>query len=284
MKPILFNTEMVRAILDGRKTMTRRLIKPQPVCYGPNKAFAAHDGDFFLSAEKKHLRCRVCGHDPEYSREGSNIVHHWKPPYLPGDILYVRETWTELFYVDPEGYTHFDQSMYYYAADGTPDITLVDGDGFEMDDQRIKWKPSIHMPKELARIFLRVKSIRVERLQAITDEDAIREGIVRMFDHLSDAEYAEWGNKTAKGKAKTDWGWNNYLWHGDFGSCGTGNRKSDAWPYQSSGYDAPRDSFSSLWNLTVDLKDWDTYGWEANPWVWVISFERCEKPEEVSGC
>lgn len=263
MKPILFNTEMVKALMEGRKTMTRRLVKNKDI-------INAWD-------------CEADGTPVAWIDQGTGDSYAPTTPcrYQPGDILYVRETWTELCYVDPDGYTHYDQTLYYYAADGTPDITLVDADGFELDDQRIRWKPSIHMPKEAARIFLRVKSVRVERLQAITDEDAIKEGIVRMFDHLSDTEYAAWANRAAIGKAKTDWGWNNYLWHGDFGSCGTGNRKSDAWPYQSSGYDAPRDSFSSLWNLTVDLKDWDTYGWDANPWVWVIEFERISKEEAL---
>lgn len=96
MKPILFNTEMVKAILDGRKTTTRRVIKPQPICMGPNITFKPHNDDFFLSAEKGWLRCRTCGNDPEYSPEGKNISHHWKPSYQPGDVLYVRETYANI--------------------------------------------------------------------------------------------------------------------------------------------------------------------------------------------
>lgn len=149
MKPILFNTEMVRAILEGRKTVTRRVVKPQPVCYGPNITFDPHD-DFFLSKEKNWLRCRVCGHDPEYSRSESNIAHHWVPPYRPGDILYVREAWTQ------------DGDVYRYKA------------GFY--DQNRKWRPSIHMPREAARIFLRVTDVRVERLQDITPDQIDAEG------------------------------------------------------------------------------------------------------------
>lgn len=283
MKPILFNTEMVRAILDGRKTDTRRIanISTEIPC-GCSTDDHEFVPDNFKHPEEKPTGfvCRKCGFGvaPPYSRIpcGESL---FRPRYWPGDILYVRETWAKLCYVDPDGYTHFDQSMYYYAADGAPDITLVDDDGFELDDQRIRWKPSIHMPKEAARIFLRVTDVRVERLQDITDEQAISEGIVRMFDHMSDAEYDAWSARTCPGKKKEDHGWNNYLWHGDFGNCGMGNKLSDAWPYQRSGYESARLSFSSLWNLTVPLKDWPINGWEANPWVWAYKFERISKEE-----
>ena len=251
MKPILFNTEMVQTILDGRKTVTRRLIKPQP----------GADADLVYAYAASRKQDIGKWNDRKTGQT-------WNPPYHADDILYVRETWG-VYCRNWWEADYFNYKADWQAQESPYGLT-----------EPPKWRPSIHMPKEAARLFLRVTAVRLERLQEITDEDAIREGIVRMFDHLSDAEYAEWGNKTAKGMTKADWPWNNYLWHGDFGSCGTGNRKSDAWPYQSSGYDAPRDSFSSLWNLTVDLKDWDTYGWEANPWVWVIEFERCDKPKE----
>lgn len=208
MKPILFNTEMVKALIEGRKTVTRRIIKPQP-------RENAEMRYVFAGGRKSDIGK---WHDWQ---QGVSDAPKWNPPYHADDILYVRETWTELFYVDPEGYTHFDQSMYYYAADGTPDITLVDGDGFELDDQRIRWKPSIHMPKEVARIFLRVKRVSVERLKAISASDAMAEGF-------------------------TDW-----------------------------------NEFVALWNSTIKPAELDTYGWDANPWVWVIEFERISKEEAL---
>lgn len=283
MKPILFNTEMVKAILDGRKTVTRRIanINTDITC---NDGATDHDYvlDNFAGRVPTGFVCRKCGFGvaPPHSRVpcGGSL---FRPRYWPGDILYVRETWAKLCYVDPDGYTHFDKPMLYYAADGTPDIVLVDEDGFELDNQRIRWKPSIHMPKEAARIFLRVTDVRVERLQDITIEQAIREGIVRMFDHMPDAEYDAWSARTCPGKKKEDHGWNNYLWHGNFGSYGMGNKMSDAWPYQRSGYEEARLSFSSLWNLTVPLKDWAINGWDANPWVWVIEFEQISKEEST---
>lgn len=166
-----------------------------------------------------------------------------KPPYKKGDILYVRETWTKLYYVDSDGYTHYDQGMYFYAADGVPDITLTDDDGFELDDQRIRWHPSIHMPKDAARIFLRVTDMRVERLQDITPEQAEREGVGDLF--LEDIGYS--------GK--------------DYGT-----------PIDKN-YGIAKEQFAWLWDSTQKESDLDRYGWAANPWVRVIEFERCEKPE-----
>ena len=142
-----------------------------------------------------------------------------------------------LWYVDPDGYTHYDQPMYYFAADGTPDITLVDGDGFELGDQRIRWHPSIHMPKEAARLFLRVKNVRVERLQDIDEEGAKAEG----------ANFQEGKHVGVEEKMR----------------CSAVAR------------------FAEIWNRTIQPEDIGLYGWDANPWVWVIEFERCEKPEEV---
>lgn len=104
-----------------------------------------HNDDFFLSEEKQWLRCRVFGNDPEYSREGSDIFHHWAPLYRSGDILYVRETWGDY----SDGTKHYDV------------------DGHECDLSR--WRPSIHMPKEAARLFLQVTNVRAERLWDITE-------------------------------------------------------------------------------------------------------------------
>lgn len=203
-KPILFNTDMVQAILDGRKTVTRRLVKPQPVCYGPDLTFKPHKDDFFLSAEKCWLRCRMCGHDPEYSQEGSSIAYHWNPPYRLGDFLYVRETWQ---CINP-----YSDKEFVYKANCDADYAKAIGN----------WCPSIHMPKEAARIWLKVTNVRVERLQDITDEQAELEGT---HDYSS----------TANG-------------------------------------------FFYIWDSTIKKANLDRYGWDADPWVWVIEFERCEKP------
>lgn len=165
MKPILFNTQMVRAIQKGQKTVTRRIAFEQANIRRFHINQHPH-GWWFLG--------RVYATWNSMLREPQGVLSYAK--YKAGDILYVRETWTKLYHVDENGYTHFDQEEIYYAADGDPGITLVNADGFEEDDQRIKWKPSIHMPKEAARIFLRVKEVRVERLNSMEEEDAIAEG------------------------------------------------------------------------------------------------------------
>lgn len=242
-KPILFNTAMIKAILEGRKTQTRRLVKQPPIV-----------GDIL--------------HDEKgwYYDDGTKNGHTLIPPCNPGDILWVRETWDNVP-VSHGGHFRF-VGRYYYKVDGD----------LRPDGWRGNWHPSIHMPKEAARIFLLVKDVRVERLQEITKQDAISEGISRLFDCLTKAEYEEWANRSGVQVPQNEQPWNNYLWHGHFGVHGMGNRISNAWPWQLSGYANPRGSFSSLWNRTVDLKDWDKYGWDANPWVWVIKFERVENP------
>ena len=201
-KPILFNTEMVRAILDGRKTCTRRLIKPQP-----DKKHIYPLGFVTDSTEKKEVGCFGFA-----ANEYGGSIQYVKPPYryAPGDILYVRETWKKA----PNGY-------YYYEDWQRNDIADV-----------TKWKPSIHMPKEAARIWLKVTDVRVERSQEITIDGIRNEGISSMAVHAGDMEIAlkEWKN---------------------------------------------------LWNSTIKKNRPDSYGWDANPWVWVIEFERCEKPEGV---
>ena len=229
MKPILFNTEMVMAILDGRKSVTRRVVKPQPICDGPNITFKPHDDDFFLSAEKHWLRCRVCGNDPEYSREGSSISHHWEPPYRPGDILYVRETWCENQNPNSKNFGGFE-----YKAD-------YDG---AMCQDLISWHPSTNMPKEAARLFLRVTGVRVERLQDITPEQARDEG--------------------CDGRCLCP----------SSGTCGT---------LCTVERDFSVERFETLWDSTIKKADLPRYGWNANSWVWTYRFERISKEEAQKG-
>ena len=220
-KPILFNTEMVMAILDGRKSCTRRLVKPQP-----DEKHTYPLGFVTDSTEKRDIGCFGFGID-----EYGGSVQCAKPPYHIGDILYVRETWQYLYELDGNEQVIEDTGEYYYAATDTiPFNAYVDENGVEHD--HAPWRPSIHMPKEAARIWLKVTNVRVERLQEITAEGIRNEGISSMAVHAGDMEIAlkEWEN---------------------------------------------------LWNSTVKKSDLDRYGWKANPWVWVIEFERCEKPEGV---
>lgn len=155
MKPILFNTEMVKAILDGRKTVTRRLVKPQPSEHQIHRLGYCIDGD------KRDIGKFCFG-----SHEHGGHVLYVKPPYQAGDTLYVRETWQEWGCDKCASYDCTGcngSSKYAYKATGDWDCEE-------------KWRPSIHMPKEAARIFLRVTDVRVERLQDITEEEAEKEG------------------------------------------------------------------------------------------------------------
>lgn len=186
MKPILFNTAMVRAILDGRKTVTRRLVRP---------------------ASLIGLRDEYRAHFEGYTDE--EIVNLSAKPYYPGDVLYVRETWAEW----DGGYVYKEAG----AISAYP-ASFVDC-----------WRPSIHMPKEAARIFLRVTAVRAERLQSMREDDARKEG------------------SPMRPIAR------------------------EIWSY--------RKGFQGLWDSTIKPADRPLYGWDANPWVWVIEFERCERPE-----
>jgi hypothetical protein len=167
-RPILFSTDMVQAILEGRKTQTRRVVKPQSNANVIDFGHEWERGEFFA-------RC----------------------PYgQPGDVLWVRETWAPLGDYPKCNYT------FMYKAD--------------VEQNYSKWKPSIHMPREAARLFLRIKSVRVERLQEITCQDVFAEGL-------------------------------------------------------ESGHDS---KFITLWESINGHESW-----EANPWVWVVEFERISKEE-----
>ena len=231
-KPILFNTEMVRAILDGRKTCTRRVIKPQPqsrLCYTYAGSHKGCIGKWTYPNRGAH---EFWGEEyklPENIKD-EELSKQWNPPYQTDDILYVRETWQYLYELDGNEQIIEDTGKYYYAATDTISFnTYVDENGLE--HEHVPWKPSIHMPKEAARIWLKIKDVRVERLQEITSEQIGREGVEVEYPHVLNGE-------------------------------------------------EKRYAFSTLWNNTIKKSDIARYGWDANPWVWVIEFERCEKPEK----
>lgn len=144
-RPILFSTEMVRAIIDGRKTMTRRVVKPQPI---------DHISEVPRSIQNENDWGKFLWEDEEGK---SNLKY--SPYGQIGDVLWVRETWSPLV-------TGGDKNFY---------LVLYKADGSEPSS--VGWKPSIHMPRFASRIFLRITNIRVERLNDITEEDAKREGV-----------------------------------------------------------------------------------------------------------
>lgn len=211
-KPILFNTDMVRAILDDIKGCTRRVVK----------GFIPGDAVWGYTAftPKGYISCRG-------TYEGGYGEKFFKLPCQLGDILYVRETWK--YYEKAAGCGesfHIEQRIAYRADENRHEVQKS-SEWYEG-----KWHPSIHMPKEAARIFLKVTDVRVERLQDMDWRDALGEGV-----------------------------------NADFGRGADGTYIFD--------YD-PLDDFRELWNSTIKKKDLDLYGWDANPWVWVIEFERGE--------
>lgn len=246
-KPILFNTEMVRAILDGRKTCTRRIVKPQQLIgMLPDKCKNGAPEEFLK--EKKLMFKPYCD-----MTDIELINTAYKAPYQPGDIMYVRETWQYLYELDGNEQVIEDTGKYYYAATDTiPFKAYVDENGVEHD--HATWRPSIHMPKEAARIWLKVTDVRVERLQEMKPVDVIKEGA---YPDCRDClnTYGESGSQCCYGTEE-----------------------------QCSQCDEVMMEWEKLWNSTIKKSDIDRYGWDANPWVWEIEFERCEKPEgEING-
>lgn len=223
-KPILFNTEMVRANLEGRKSCTRRIVK----------GFIPNDAKWGYTAftPKGCISCRGTFADG-YGEK------FFKLPCEPRDILYVRETWQcwRAHRYEATADIRFraggDDVRLQFANGNTDSINRLDYDSFvhKWFSHNGEWKPSLFMPKEAARIFLKVTDVRVERLQEITVDGIRNEGLSSMAVHAGDMEIAlkEW---------------------------------------------------EKLWNSTIKKSDLDRYGWEANPWVFVYEFERCEKPKE----
>lgn len=213
-KPILFNTEMVRAILAGQKTCTRRL---------PNKRvreeYFAYD-DWANTVGGSGIK-----------KLSEKEFYEQYPPYQVGDILYVRETWGE-------GYE--DGTYIYKASDKLANHPMF------KESSKLLYHPSIHMPKEAARIWLRVVDVQLERLQDISNDEAIAEG----------AQGIECNHVNAD-------------------SCGCTDCMNTGW------IEPPIVGFMQIWDGTIKKSELDLYGWEANPWVWVIEFERCDKEGRV---
>lgn len=217
-KPILFSPPMVRAILEGRKTQTRRIVKPAPEPWA--RSIVPDDEGSWYESD----RARAKKAEP-------NAALRKRPAYEPGDMLWVREQWCnrvnddDRFVYNADG--NLDASCFWHEATN-PDVVAVDGDGFQRfrkdGSAASPWKPGIHMPREACRLWLKVEAVRVERVQDITEADCAAEGIETHF----------------KG-------------------------------YQISGL---RHEYAALWDSINGAGSWN-----ANPWVWVYTFSRAEKPE-----
>lgn len=202
--PILFKTEMVQALLAGRKTCTRRLVKFLP---GKNPQWTGYIKDGLMLYNGKNEPCIR------------------KALYQPGDILYVRETWHK--YTKRVGNGEFCHLAEFYGYKASI---------ANSEDANEPWHPSIHMPKEAARIWLKVTDVRVERLQEITEDGAKEEGA----------------------------------------NCKNGKNVGLEEKMRRTAIER----FAEIWNSTIKKSALDRYGWDANPYVWVIEFERYEKPRK----
>lgn len=226
-KPILFNADMVRAIMDGRKTCTRRAVKTRrkDACgfYVTKRTDGSFTGIY------------------EYDEDERMFENQLIPPYKPGDILYVRETWHRYTKRVGKGEGCHLEEHYGYKA------SIANS-----EDAEEPWKPSIHMPKKAARIWLKVTNVRVERLQEITETQTEEEGFLFTPPCL---------HRTGENYCDID------------GPCGSKIKYCDMSAGELFG--------KVLWDSTIKKSDIDIYGWDANPWVWVIEFERCEKPKKV---
>nr|DAU34521.1 MAG TPA: ASCH domain protein [Caudoviricetes sp.] len=200
-KPILFNTDMVRAIMDGRKTCTRRVVKTRrkDACgfYVTKRTDGSFTGIY------------------EYDEDERMFENQLIPPYKPGDILYVRETWHRYTKRVGKGEGCHLEEHYGYKA------SIANS-----EDVEEPWKPSIHMPKEAARIWLKVTDVRVERLQEITADDIRNEGLSSAAVHCGDMEIAlkEWENlwnSTIKKSdlGRYDWNASPWVWVIEFERC-----------------------------------------------------------------
>jgi len=214
-RPIIFNSDMVRAILSGQKTQTRR-----PITASRIKAFS----DAAALGE--------CSDFLGYGQLGINdlsYVLEFCPFGQPGDLLWVRETWRKFNASNECGCSEYPCDC---PKNGAPIYRATHDDG------ESKWRPSIHMPRWASRILLRVTAVRVERVQDIDDAGSIAEGV-------GSGHYIEDG-----------WYWKDW-------------RLSDKDAAVSPMLESAKESFCSLWE--------SIYGnWDANPWVWVVEFERVD--------
>lgn len=230
-RPILFSGPMVRALLDGRKTQTRRAIKPQP----------AAEGYYSINGAGTHaLHLSGAGADMLFIRPTPRSRDHRLPcPYgAPGDRLWVKETWGLSAYFDDTDWLRgsvkgrsqddiIESWRLHFAAD-------YEGSA---SSEYPYWRPSIHMPRWASRLTLEVTQVRVERLQDISEEDAIAEGVEQ-----ADTGPLRWVR------------YRNYMSEREAQGIATS-------------FASPRESFFSLWESIHG-----TESWAANPWVWVVSF------------
>lgn len=221
--PILFSTAMVQANLRRQKTVTRRIVKPKDV-EKINVFVKDIEFGFTVFTPPGHISVRGILAD---GRAGESFI---RSPYgRRGDKLWVRETWGKVHH------SSYRQSNGVLQMPFDENYVAVFKAGWERSAPR--WKPSIHMPKIAARLWLKVGQITIERLQQITEEESAAEGVDKMIFITGE-----------------DFGWRNY-----------GNPKKEV-PFLNKR--TARLSYESLWKSINGDGSWD-----ENPWVWVVRYE-----------
>ena len=239
MKPIIFSSVSVRAIVEERKTQTRRVMKPANPFKSRRMGGYSQGNGLWVNNEEGYIK--------DYSVSAcwlstGNYIRRYAP-YKPGDILWVRETWNMGFtetapcqgddpmWACPDCYrwktntqTLMDTHPYKYLYKATPETYAEFDDG--------GWRPSIHMPRAAARIFLRVTDVRVERVQDISEDDCYAEGVI----------YVPQGEEFKF--AEEEWAIFKY---------------------------------ANIWSVLNAKRDGGIYAWEHNPWVYPVTFERITK-------
>lgn len=243
-RPILFSGPMVAAILAGRKSQTRRIVKPQPPA--PNG-----------SGEPYFDRHEIGGNNWLYLAGDAptvdEISHHKCPYGEPGDRLWVREMWTlDSVFCEVDDDEVSVEAMLRFAADGgergvsESGPKHLNGLWAATKSGRSGWRPSIHMPRWASRITLEITGVRVERLQDISEEDARAEGLACV---TKDGSLYKYGISDLDGLPGNDnHGWHWQEWERD-----------------------PRNAYHKLWEQINGPGSA-----VANPWVWVIEFKRVE--------
>ena len=223
-RPIIFSAPMVRAILDGRKTQTRRVVKrlKMHADHGEPQWETARNDASYAPIPCLKVTYDGCG------IAGMETTHrHWCPYGVPGDRLWVRETWCKT------------RNRFLYRASCADDKPSANTDDWDAptDD---RWRPSILMPRKASRLTLEITGVRVERVQAISEEDAIAEGVQTHAQHYGVPEEKLYGT--------TPW----YRYDGR--ACSAMSAK---------------ESYMTLWE-SINGKG----SWAENPWVWVVEFKR----------
>ena len=218
MKGKVFDAEMVQAILKGDKAQFREPLK---------KPFEVHPNGYIT---KPH---------------GNERLVPYEPPYQVGDIIYVKETWKI------QSMSNFDKRikfMFKAEPSGKLKETYVPNERYNAlmkYECKNGWQPPLYMPKEAARIFLKIKDIKAQRVQDITEDEVFKEGMVT--DELEDM---------IQGKE----------------DMARGLKQSNVPVFETNYY---REAFKNKWDIKYQSRG---YEWNKNPWVWCITFEKVEKP------